>query len=152
MEQITAKQIIFRANELSSKDCRGWIPCSKPIKMCILDYLKQNNKRPNATASLVNETFSILADLENYYAEKNKLEDGYFYQLPKAFEEEWGVKPDTVNSTTEVLVNMGWISKDVRGAYDYVNKSPIYVPYYKFNHEKIFADISKKYNPKLISI
>ena len=40
---------------------------------------------------------------------------------------------------------MGWIEKDVRGGYDYVNKKPLYTPYYKIKHEKIIDDLVKKY-------
>ena len=72
------KEIIFRINELSNKSNQGWIPYAKPIKMFILDYISKENSRPNATATLTNEMFSILCDLEHYYKKAGKLgSDGF---------------------------------------------------------------------------
>lgn len=143
---MNGKEIIFRVNELSNKDNQGWIPYAKPIKLFILDYISKSNARPNAKATLVNEMFSILCDLESFYQKTGQLDnDGYFYQLPKTFKEEWGILPDTVNSTTEILVEMGWIEKEVRGAYDYSKMKPLFVPYYKIKHDAIIKDLVKKY-------
>lgn len=140
------KEIIFRINELSNKSNQGWIPYAKPIKMFILDYISKENSRPNATATLTNEMFSILCDLEHYYKKAGKLgSDGFFYQIPRQFNEEWGITLDTVNKTTNILVNMGWIEREIRGSYDNINKKPMNAPYYKLNHEKIINDLVMKY-------
>lgn len=143
---MNGKEIIFRVNELSNKENTGWIPYAKPIKMFILDYISKESARPNATATLTTEMFSILCDLENFYEKTGQLDsDGYFYQLPKQFKDEWGITGDTVDKTTKILISMGWIEKDVRGGYDYANKKPLYTPYYKIKHEKIIDDLVKKY-------
>lgn len=143
---MNGKEIIFRINELSNKGNQGWIPYAKPIKMFILDFISKESSRPNGTATLTTEMFSILCDLENYYQEAGTLgSDGFFYQIPRQFKDEWGITLDTVKRTTSILVNMGWIDREIRGGYDNVNNNPLNAPYYKLNHEKIINDLVQKY-------
>jgi len=144
MEKDSGKQIIFRIGEIGNSESRGWIPYSKALKKCILDYLSKEYARPANRATSANEVFSILADWDNFYRERNELDDeGYFFKTHKELLDDWGITRDVITSSTDILSSMGWIDKKIID--EYRNGHPQKTPYYRINHEKIIKDIQKKY-------
>lgn len=146
MEKVNAKEIIFRIGEVGNSEVVGWLPYSKAIKMIILDYISSQRKRPWGTATTTTEIFTILADWDSFYREKNQLDsEGYFFKTHKELFEEWGVKEDVVNTSVKFLIEMGWVNKKNENMF--INGHPQTTPYYRINYEKIIEDIQTKYPP-----